>query len=190
MRSCWPVLLLALAAAKPAPRPVHASDFAQEAAVREWLASRPAPAAAPAPDGFSEADREGLKDSVSSARPPLRDLPGLSPDPFDVCRTLERCWPLPTSFHVEARPLVSDAVAALLRPWIALGKARGWKFSFAPAGASPALLTARLDGLPRTALTIASAPVRTGGYDVWLESADGAPELFERERVATVGPRY
>jgi len=190
MRSFWPALLLLLAAAKPAPAPVHTSDFATEAAVREWLASRPAAAAAPAPEGFSQADREGLKDSVSSARLPLRDLPGLSPDPFDVCRTLERCWPLPTSFHVDSRPLVSDAVAALLRPWIALGKARGWKFSFGPAAAAPALLTARLDGLPRTSLTIASAPARTGGFDVWLEAAEGAPELFENERVAAVGPRY
>ncbi len=188
MRTLWLAALLPLVAAAPAPAPAHASDGAAERSVREWLASRPIPDAA-VPPGFSAADRRGLKDAVaSSARPALRDLPGLSQEPFDVCRTLERCWPLPTSFHVESKPLVPDAVTALLRPWLALGKARGWKFSFAQAG-GPDLLVAHFDGLPDVRLTIASAAVPTGGYDVWLDGADDAPTVFARERAAVLGER-
>lgn len=194
MKNLWPLVLLALVAARRAPAPAHDSDGAVEQSVRQWLAGRTFPAAAQPLAGFSAQDREGLKDSVSSARPmpappPLRDLPGLSAEPFDVCRTLERCWPLPTSFHVESPALIGDAVTALLRPWIALGKARGWRFSFGPAGAAPAMLTASLDGLPEVRLSVASAAVRTGGYDVWLDEAGDAPAVFERERLTVLATR-
>ena len=185
MRFLWLAATLALMAASP----VHESDPAAEQSVRSWLAAQSLPRASEAPAGFSTEDRRQLKDSVAAARPALRDMPGLSPEPFDVCRTLERCWPLPTSFHVESQPLIADAVTALLRPWIVLGKARGWTFSFSPVPAGAAILTARLDGLPQERLEIASAAVPTGGYDVWLNGADGAPALFERERALTLGER-
>lgn len=197
-------LLLAAAAAhaappaKAAPPPprTHGSDAAVETKLRAWASSQKASVEAPA--GFTAEDKASLKDAVGE-RPSLhreisiaeaadrsrlmRRLPGVSEDPFNVCRTLERCYSAPLSFHVEDEGLIPDALVALARPWIALEKARGGRLAFTPLR-SPDGLLARLEAESGT-IEIRAAAAPTGGFDVWVAGGEDLSRRFlaEKERI-------
>ena len=200
------LLLSALAAhaaaparSAPPPPPAHDSDLSVEASLRSWAITRK-PAAAEIPAGFSAEDKATLKDAVSE-KPSLRReisiadaseksrlarrLPGLSEDPFNVCRTLERCHSAPTSFHVEDEVLIPDAVVALARPWIALEKARGRRLNFTPSTGT-ANLVARLD-TSNGPLVIRASAASTGGFDVWISESDAAARRFLAEKAELLG---
>lgn len=199
-------LLLALAvaavavaarAAETAPAP-HSSDMNVEVKLRSWAAARKVAKAQPAkgqPAGFSAEDKAGLRDAPAEA-PSLRReisiaeaaeksrlerrLPGMSEDPFDVCRTLERCPQAPMSFHVEDETLIPDALVALSRPWIALEKARGRRLLFTPtSGSGEKIATLEVSS---GSLEIHAAPADTGGYDVWIVGSSNPAKRFEAEK--------
>jgi hypothetical protein len=176
----------------------HSSDMNIEVKLRVWAAGRKIEKERPAkgvPAGFSEGDKAGLRDAPaepSSLRREIsiaeaaeksrleRRLPGMSEDPFDVCRTLERCAQAPRSFHVEDEALIPDALVALSRPWIALEKARGRRLLFTPTSSSGEKI-ATLE-VSSGSLEIHAAPAETGGYDVWLVGATDPAKRFAAEK--------
>ena len=114
-------------------------------------------------------------------------LPGMSRDPFSLCRALVRCQEAPLSLHVEDEALLSDAFAALARPWIQLQRARGKDLSFQDAGdASERAVAVTLDGLPDAGLTMRATAVSSGGFDVSLRGREDPQALFQRERAAVL----
>lgn len=201
------------AAARPIPAPMppspepalHSSDWSVEEKLRVWLSgqkfdSKPK-AVLPAED------MSDLKDAVASPAPPpeIRDdilraqgaqrqqlaerLPGMAAEPFDFCRDLEHCTRARTSFHVDDESLVRDAVAAVVRPWIILEKARGDALAFEPVeGAGDKILDLKLKSLPNAALGVHVEPVSTGGYDVWLTGSSNPGDLFRHARQDVLPP--
>jgi hypothetical protein len=183
----------------PPPPPAHESDLAVESKLRLWAVERKG-SLAEAPAGFTAEDKSSLKDAVSEKGTLRREitiaeaaersrlarrLPGISEDPFNVCRTLERCHAAPTSFHVEDEVLIPDALVALARPWIALEKARGRRLMFTPSSAGNGLL-ARLE-TANGALEIRAAAAATGGFDVWISESDAAARRFLAEKAEVLG---
>ena len=197
-------LLLALAfaavasavqAAEPAP---HSSDMNVEVKLRAWAAGRKIKKAEPSKDlpaGFSADDKAGLRDAPAEPQSLRREisiaeaaeksrlerrLPGMSEDPFEVCRTLERCRQAPMSFHVEDEALIPDALVALSRPWIALEKARGRRLLFTPtSGSGEKIATLEVSS---GSLEIHAAPADTGGYDVWVVGSSDPAKRFAAEK--------
>jgi hypothetical protein len=195
-------------AARPIPAPmptspqpaVHSSDRSVEESLRAWLNAQnfdqKAKPAAPAQD------MSDLKDAVAAPAPEIREdilradgskrqrladrLPGMAPEPFDICRNLEQCTQARTSFHVDEESMVRDAVAALVRPWIILEKARGNALDFAPAQGGEKILDLKVKSLPDAALSVHVEAVSTGGYDVWLTGSSNPGDLFRHSRDAVL----
>jgi hypothetical protein len=139
--------------------------------------------------GQDDSMRDALASQPEAAgkRRVMDHLPGMSRDPFGLCRALVRCTEAPLSFHVEDEALVSDAVVALVRPWIQLQRARGKDLEFAPSGAAADRAVAiTLAGLPDAGLSVRVTPVPTGGFDVALRGAADPEQLFLRERAAVL----
>ena len=202
MRSLLPVLLAAVEILAPVyARPVavlrpsaHESDRSVEQRLRMLLQNRrlqpSEPASAAIPAGFD--DLSDLRDAVAAAASPdslrrrlVGHLPGMAPEPFNLYGCLERSPEAPLSLHVEDEILIPDAIVALVRPWIALQKARGTPLEFeAPAAAPEPLVRAALEGLAPNVLAVDVARVSTGGYDVFLRGGAELAKLYSRERSA------
>ena len=178
--------------AAPAPKavlPEHASDRVVEGRLRgvvdEQRRKREALAAAARAIMAGDAP---LKDAVASSpdaskRQMLGRLPGMAAEPFDLCRTLERCAEAPLSLHVDDEVLIPDAMVALARPWIALEKARGAELAFRAEDHGRGVTLERASG-PKLSLQVAAVP--TGGFDVSLRSDGDAAALFASERAAAL----
>src|SRR5947208_17105027 len=75
--------------------------------------------------GSADALRDAVaKESGPAKKGMMNRLPGMAPDPFNVCRDLQGCAEAPLSMHVEDQSLVDDAFIAMARPWFNLQKAR------------------------------------------------------------------
>lgn len=131
---------------------------------------------------------EDLRDAVAAGTGHERiklagRLPGMSEEPFDLCRTLARCREAVLSLHVEDDSLTDDALRALARPWIKLQEARGKavKVTVDP-GIGVQLELEDVPGLPRVILTASPAP--TGGFDAAVEDGPRAARAYSAARAA------
>lgn len=136
---------------------------------------------------------EELRDAVASGSGAARKqlagrLPGMSEDPFNVCRNLAGCKEAPLSLHVEEDFLADDAFLALARPWIKLQEARGKavKVTLDP-GAGVQL---ELEDMPRwPVVTLAASPTPTGGFDVTVDNGLEAAKAYAVERAAVLNAK-
>ena len=171
----------AFAAQAPAPK-------APEEALRTKLAeirSRHEKAAREAVMGAGEE----LRDAVASGKKQMANrLPGMSAEPFNLCRDLARCAEAPLSLHVEDDTLIDDAFMALARPWFNLQKARGKEVTVTVDPGQGVQLA--LSGLPaQPSVTLESIPAPTGGFDVTLREGEAAAAVYARERAAILQPK-
>ena len=131
--------------------------------------------------GSGENLRDAVTSSQGSAKKQMADrLPGMSRDPFNLCRDLARCPDAPLSLHVEDDSLIDDAFMALARPWFNLQKARGKDVAVkVEPGLGVQLTLSELPGA--CVVTLESSPAPTGGFDVSLRETDAAA-VYARER--------
>lgn len=134
---------------------------------------------------------EELRDAVASGAVDKKQmaerLPGMAPDPFEVCRDLAGCPEAPQSLHVDDASRLDDAFVALARPWLNLQKARG----------KAVLLTVDhgvgvqlgLEDSPLTVVTLTAAPAPTGGFDVSVDDGADAARVYAAERAAVASIR-
>jgi len=136
---------------------------------------------------------EELRDAVAAAPPSARKLlagrlPGVSEEPFDLCRDLARCPQAPLSLHVEDDALADDAFLALARPWIKLQEARGKAVQLTiDPGAGVQLALEDLPAFP--VVTLAASPAPTGGFDVAVEDGPRAAKAYAAARAALLGAK-
>jgi hypothetical protein len=131
--------------------------------------------------GGAEELRDAVSAGTGAAREQLADrLPGMSKDPFALCRSLAACSQAPVSLHVEDDSLTDDAFLALARPWIKLQEARGKavKLTVDPGFG----VKLELEGLPD--VTLSASPAPTGGFDVAVEDGAKAAKVFSAARAA------
>lgn len=138
--------------------------------------------------GGAEELRDAVHSGSGAARVQLANrLPGVSPDPFDLCRDLARCPQAPQSLHVEDADGIDDALMALARPWFKLQKARGKGVDLlVDRGVGVQLGLEDVPGLAKVTLT--ATPAETGGFDVAVEDAPGAPKIYSDLRAAVLAP--
>ncbi len=131
-----------------------------------------------------------LRDAVTTGTGPAKKqmadrLPGMAADPFDLCRDLAACPQAPQSLHVEDASLIDDAFLALARPWFKLQKARGKDVSLSVEPGVGVQLT--LQDLPsQPVVTLEASPAPTGGFDVALDDAGKAAQVYAAERAAVL----
>ncbi len=130
--------------------------------------------------------RDAVNDETGAARQTLADrLPGMSPDPFDICRNLANCPQAPQSLHVEDDTTIDDAFLALARPWFNLQKARGKAVVLTvDPGIGVRLTLEDFPGLPF--VTLEASPAPTGGFDVALDDGPEAAKAYAAERAAVL----
>jgi len=135
---------------------------------------------------------EELRDAVAAVTGHERKvlagrLPGMSEEPYDLCRTLARCPEAPLSLHVEEGALTDDAIRALARPWIKLQEARGKAVKVTvDAGTGVRLELEDMPSCPVVTLTATPAP--TGGFDVAVEEGPEAAKAYAARRAELLGP--
>lgn len=130
--------------------------------------------------------RDAVANGAGAEKKRLADrLPGMSKEPFALCRDLERCREAPQSLHVEDTALIDEAFVALARPWFHLQKARG---KAAGVAVEPGVgVKIELEGLEGLAfVTLEAMPTPTGGFDVSLAQGRGAAERYAAERAAVL----
>lgn len=134
---------------------------------------------------------EDLRDAVAAGTGHERKrlagrLPGMSEQPFDLCRTLARCPEAVASLHVEDDSLTDDALRALARPWIKLQEARG---KAVKVTVDPGIgVQLELEDLPsRPVVILTASPTPTGGFDVAVEDGAEAAKAYAAERAALLG---
>lgn len=136
---------------------------------------------------------EELRDAVAAGtgheRKRLADrLPGMSREPFNICRNLAGCREAPQSLHVEDDFLADDAFLALARPWFKLQEARGKSVKLT---LDPGIgVRLELEDLPRRPVVIlAASPAPTGGFDVAVEDGPEAARAYAAERAAVLSEK-
>ena len=129
----------------------------------------------------------GGSKAASAGRRLMERLPGMAPKPFASCRVLEGCAEAPLAFHIEKGEHVPETVAALVRPWVLLQKARGKEliFNFAP-GAGDRLMNMNLEGLPQASFAVHISAPLTGGCEVSLRGRPDPSRLFDEQRRAVL----
>jgi hypothetical protein len=138
---------------------------------------------------FREEAREtGLKDAVAddakSREELIAEMPGMKMPPPAICATLAECH-LPESAEVVPdAELLPDAVRRLMRPWLLLQEARGYKTEVTPSAKGDALMVATLKGMDAPPLVLNVSPRLLGGFNVWFDEPARISELYERERAA------
>ncbi len=166
--------------AKTAPRSSEQALAVMLAKLRQGRASTVRQAVM----GGAEELRDAVAADKGNGRKRLADrLPGVSPEPFNLCRSLSACREAPLSLHVDEDFLADDAFLALARPWIKLQEARGKavKLTVDP-GVGVQL---ELEDLPRwPVVTLAASPAPTGGLDVAVEDGAEAARAYAAERAA------
>ncbi|MFI5345653.1 MAG: hypothetical protein ACHQ51_04685 [Elusimicrobiota bacterium] len=139
--------------------------------------------------GGAEDLRDAVASGAGSVKKQLADrFPGMSQEPFDLCRDLARCREAPQSLHVDEDFLTDDAFLALARPWIKLQEARGKavKLTVDP-GLGVRLELEDMPALP--VVTLTATPTPTGGFDVAVEDAPDAARVFAAARGSILGAK-
>lgn len=130
---------------------------------------------------------EELRDAVAAGTGAERKklagrLPGMAPEPFNICRTLASCPEAPISLHAE-ETLTDSAFQALARPWIRLQEARGKKIGVRIDPGAGVVLD--LEDMPEfPVVTLAAEPAPTGGFDVVVENGAEAAKAYSAKRAA------
>ncbi len=135
----------------------------------------------------AEARETDMRDAV--AAPATREelieqLPGMKALPSSSCPNLLSCHLPEFAATVEHSELLPDAVRSLLRPWLFLQEARGYKTDITPSSKGDALLIVTLKGLDAAPLVLNVAPRLLGGFNVWFDEPAKLSALYERERAA------
>ena len=136
---------------------------------------------------------EELRDAVTSGSGPAKvrlanRLPGVAPNPFEVCMDLDLCPEAPSSLHVDEPEKIDDAFVALARPWFKLQEARGKGVTTVVAHGVGVQL--KLEDFPQQpVVTLTAEPAETGGFDVASDAGPAAAKAFAAERAALLqGP--
>jgi hypothetical protein len=131
-----------------------------------------------------------LRDAVTSSAGPAKvqlanRLPGMAPNPFEVCMDLDLCPSAPSSLHVDEPEKIDDAFVALARPWLKLQEARGKAVrTNVEHGVGVQL---KLDDFaPQPVLTLTAEPAETGGFDVKSDATPEAGKAFVALRSAAL----
>lgn len=134
---------------------------------------------------------EELRDAVASGSGAERKklagrLPGMAPEPFNICRTLAACPEASLSLHAE-ETLTDSAFQALARPWIKLQEARGKNVGVKLDPGAGVVL--ELEDMPSFPVVILAAePAPTGGFDIAVENGAEAAKAYAAERAAILNP--
>jgi len=132
---------------------------------------------------------EDLRDAVATGSGETRKrlagrLPGMAPEPFNICRTLAACPTAPLSLHAEDS-LTDSAFQALARPWIKLQEARGKKVVVKLDPGAGVVL--ELEDMPAWPVVILAAePAPTGGFDIAVENGPEAAKAYAAAREAVL----
>lgn len=131
-----------------------------------------------------------LRDAVTSSAGPAKvelanRLPGMAPNPFEVCMDLDLCPSAPSSLHVDEPEKIDDAFVALARPWLKLQEARGKAVTTNVEHGTGVQLT--LEDFPQQpVLTLTAEPAETGGFDVKSDASPAAGKAFVALRSAAL----
>jgi len=181
-----PLLLLATGAAFAAPAPPAKPSSPEEtlAVMLSKLRQEHAVEMRKGVLGGAEELRDAVAADAGPGRKKLADrLPGMSPEPYNLCRTLAACKEAPISLHVQETALADDAFLALARPWIKLQEARGKTVKVTVDPGTGVRL--ELEDMPRwPVVTLAAVPAPTGGLDVEVEDGADAAAAYAAERGA------
>lgn len=133
---------------------------------------------------------EELRDAVTSGAGPAKvrlanRLPGMAPDPLEVCMDLALCPRAPSSLHVDEPEKLDDAFVALARPWFKLQEARGKTVTTVVAHGVGVQLTLQ-DFPQQPVVTLTASPAETGGFDVSSDASPAAAKAFAAERSAVL----
>ena len=131
---------------------------------------------------------EELRDAVTSEAGPAKvrlanRLPGMAPDPFEICMDLVLCPEAPSSLHVDEPEKLDYAFVALARPWFTLQEARGKGVAMRVEHGLGVQL--KLEDFPRQpVVTLTAEPAKTGGFDVLSDASPAAAKAFAAQRAA------
>ena len=188
-----PLLLLATGAAFAAPappaKPSHRSPEETLAVMLSKLRQEHAVEMRKGVLGGAEELRDAVAADTGAGRKKLADrLPGMSAEPYNLCRTLAACKEAPVSLHVQEDALADDAFLALARPWIKLQEARGKTVKVTVDPGTGVRL--ELEDMPRwPVVTLAAVPAPTGGLDIEVEDGAGAASAYASERNALLAKK-
>lgn len=134
-----------------------------------------------------------LRDAVTSSAGPAKvelanRLPGMAPNPFEVCMDLDLCPSAPSSLHVDEPEKLDDAFVALARPWLKLQEARGKAVTTKVEHGVGVQLTLQ-DFPQQPVLTLTAEPAETGGFDVKSDASPAAAKAFADQRAALLQHR-
>ncbi|HXT00636.1 MAG TPA: hypothetical protein VN915_08185 [Elusimicrobiota bacterium] len=137
---------------------------------------------------FEGADE--LRDAVTSSAGPAKvelagRLPGMAPNPFEVCMDLDLCPSAPSSLHVDEPEKIDDAFVALARPWLKLQEARGKAVTTRVEHGVGVQLTLQ-DFPQQSVITLTAEPAETGGFDVKSDAGPETGKAFAALRAATL----
>ena len=118
--------------------------------------------------------RDAVTSSAGAAKVQLANrLPGMAPNPFEVCMDLDLCPSAPTSLHVDEPEKIDDAFVALARPWLKLQQARGKSVATSVEHGTGVQLT--LEDFPQQpVVTLTAEPAETGGFDLKSDASPAA----------------
>jgi hypothetical protein len=179
------ILAAGTAFAQPAPKPKSASAEDLAVALAKLRRGQEDQVRASIMGGAEE-----LRDAVAVESGPAKKtlmnrLPGMSQDPFHICRALKDCKEAPLTLHVEDQNLADDAFLALARPWFKLQEARGKAIKLSVDRGTGVKL--ELEDLPGLAeVTLTASPTPTGGFDVAVEDGEKAAKAYAAARAAAL----
>lgn len=131
-----------------------------------------------------------LRDAVTSSAGPAKvelanRLPGMAPNPFEICMDLDLCPQAPTSLHVDEPEKIDDAFVALARPWFKLQEARGKAVTTRVEHGTGVQLSLQ-DFPQQPVVTLHAEPAETGGFDVLSDASPAAGKEFVSLRSAVL----
>lgn len=127
--------------------------------------------------------RDAVADPIHSKEELIEKLPGMKVPPASKCPTFDACHQPEFAEAVEHSELLPDAIRRLMRPWMLLQDARGYKTEVTPSTKDDALLIVTLKGLSDAPLVLNVSPRLLGGFNVWFDEPARLASLYERERV-------
>ena len=126
-----------------------------------------------------------MRDAVAAQKSPAPERSAKAP-PEAPCSSLESCPSRIGAVHAEGVSGLSEAIVAVVQPWLLLQHRRGGGVSLrTDAGDPGTLATITLDGLVAMPVDICVSPAPMGGSQVWLRSAADLDDIyaFSREEV-------
>ena len=138
-------------------------------------------------NGSQELTRRLASASAADRPELLSRMPGLKAAAETPCRTLADCATPDLALAVSDAALLPAAVRGLVRPWMLLQQARGFKLEMTALDASgDAVLAVKLRHLDAPALTLNVTPQAMGGFKVWFGQPFLLAALYGRERDAAL----